>query len=253
MLAGITIAIMIFATIAVAALVLAPRIGAGQIVYDLQPDRPIAFGYRMAWLAIRTRDTQRVIEALGLSGVHSTNWNTGLGSVYGNELGESHMFVSPPVNGWTLVAGLSLPHPLGKNFADKSTPLLLDLGGEFIEVQYYFTYPMIDFFAWARVIDGRLVRAFAIGDEGILWNKGKPSKEEKAMGLKLFELRGVKGRRGDAGGELVMYPTEDHVRRLAAKWSLDPTALGSSRVEPSLGFIGRAPARWRAERLRKSA
>lgn len=244
---------MIIVTVGVAALVLAPRLQQVRYLFATTADRPVAFGYKMAWLAVRTRDTNRVAEVLGLESPQPCNWQSGIGSVYDATLGENHVFIAPPVNGWTLVAGLSLPHPVGRAFIDKCTPLLLDLGAEFIEVQYFFSYPLIDFFAWARIVDGKLVRAFGIGDEGILWNKGKPTKEEKALGLKLFELRGVKGRKGDAGGEMILYPTEDHLMRIAARWSLDPTALDARSGEPGLGYIGRAPARWRTERMRKVA
>lgn len=249
----IAIVVMIAATVAVAAFVLAPRIGEGRVVYEQTPDRPPPFGSNMSWLAVRTRDTSRLVGALGLVHVSGANWSTGLGTVYAADLGETRVFVSPPVGGWTFVVGQILPQPLGKSFLDKTTPLLLDLGREFIEVQYYLASPAIDHFAWARVIDGKLVRAFAIGDEGVLWNKGKPGKEEKAMGLKLFELRGVRGRRGDAGNEIVLYPTEEHVMRLAARWSIDPTRISELKTEAALGWIGLAPPGWRSERARKAA
>ena len=249
----VAVAVLVVLTVAVAAFVLAPSLGERRIAYDRAPDRPLPFGYRMAWLAIRTDDTQRVIDVLGLDQVKASNWNSGLGSIYSEELGETHMFVAPAVEGWTFVIGLGLPHPLGATFHDKATPFLLELGGAFAEVQYYFSYPVIDFFAWARVIDGRLVRAFAIGDDGVVWNKGKPSRKETAMGLKLFELRGIQGRRGDAGGELLLYPTEDHVIALAADWSLDPTRVDARRAEPGLGYVGLAPRRWRPERVRRAA
>ena len=77
------------------------------------------------------------------------------------------------MRGWTFVVGLPLPHPVGRGFVDKCTPMLVDLGGRFEEVQYFFSYPPIDYYAWARVKDGRLVRAFAVSDEGIVWNKGR--------------------------------------------------------------------------------
>jgi hypothetical protein len=249
----ITIVILVALTVAVAAFVLAPRISEGRIVFDAVPDRPCAFGYKMAWLAIRTRDTSRVIDVLGLVEPRPCNWNSGIGTVYDDRLGEAHVFVSPPVNGWTFVVGLSLPYPVGRGFVDKCTPMLLDLGSAFIEAQYYFSFPLIDFFAWARIIDGKLVRAFAIGDEGLIWNKGRPTKDEKSLGLKLFELRGVRGRTGDAGGELILYPTEEHVMHLASRWSLDPTRLNTAAASAGSGFICLAPAYWRPERLRKSA
>jgi hypothetical protein len=249
----ITLGILVALTMATAAFWLAPRLAQGRVLFDATPDRPAPFGFKMAWLAVRTRDTARLIEVLGLAQPEACNWRAGIGTVYDDELGEKHVFVSPPVNGWTFVVGLSLPYPVGRSFVDKCTPTLLALGTEFIEVQYFFSYPLIDFFAWARVVDGKLVRAFAIGEEGVIWNKGKPTKEEKTLGLKLFELRGVRARSGDAGGEILLYPTEEHVMRLASRWSIDPTRLDALPALPGVGYICLAPQVWRPERMRKSA
>ena len=255
-LARVLVAVIFFTmlTVAVAAIKLAPQIAEGRVVFDVEPDRPAAFGYRMAWLAIRTRDTGGVLQALGLTtGAEAANWSSGLGAVYDQHLGETLVFVSPPVNGWTLVASPALPAPVSRRFVDKNIPLLLGLSNQFVEVQYFAGFPDIDFFAWARVIEGRLMRAFAINDEGLVWNKGRPTREEKAMGLKLFEVRGVRGRKGDAGGEFVLYPTEQHLMQLAQKWSLDPSHLEPASAGPALGVIARAPAAWRPERLAAAA
>lgn len=249
----VTIAALTIATIAAIALLVMPRLREERLVFGVAPDTPAAFGYKMAWLALQTDDADKVVEVLGLADPRPSNWQSGIGTVYDAELGESHIFVSPPVRGWTFVVGLPLPHPVGGGFIDKCTPLLLDLSRHFPDVQYYFTYPLIDFFAWVRVRDGKLVRAFAISDEGIVWNKGRTTREEKALGLKLFELRGVRGRKGDAGGEMILYLTEDHVMRIAKAWSLDPTAIGGIPVPPGLGYVVQAPFAWRAERLRKTA
>lgn len=242
------------ATVATIACVMAPRMAEGRVVYNTTPDRPCAFGYRMAWLAVRTRDTRSVVEALGLGQTQASNWRSGIGSVYDNVIGETHVFVSPPVNGWTFVVGLPLPHPVGPAFVDKFMPLLEGLGSRFVEVQYYLAYPLIDFFAWARMIDGKVLRAFAIGDEGVVLNLGKTTKDERSLGLKLFELRGVKGRKGDAGGAIILHPTEEHVMRLAGRWGIDPINIERApKSDPSLGVIGLAPAQWRAERMRRAA
>lgn len=224
-----------------------------RIIFEESPDGPCAFGCEMAWLAIRSREPEVVIEALRLREAAPCNWNSGIGSVYDERLGATHVFVTPPVRGWVFVVGLSLPHPVGRGFIDKCTPMLVDLGGRFPDAQYFFSYPPIDYYAWARVRDGRLVRAFAVTDEGIVWNKGRTSKEERGLGLRLFELRGVRGRKGDAGGELILHPTEDHVMRLAHRWSLDPTTLEAEQAPQALGYIALAPQAWRAERQRKIA
>lgn len=241
-------------TVAAITLVMAPRMAEGRVLFGKTPDSPCPFGYRMAWLAIRTRNTRKVADILGLQGLETCNWRSGIGSIYDAELGQTRVFVSPPVNGWTFVVGLPLPHPLSAAFVDKCRPLLLQLGAEFIEVQYYLSYPLMDLFAWARVIDGKLVRGFAISEEGVILNAGKPSKDERSLGLKLFDVRGPRGRKGDAGGPLIMYPTEDHVLRLAGRWSIDPIKIDCApRSQPALGFIGLAPVAWRTERVRKAA
>lgn len=227
--------------------------GEKRVVFAQIADGPCAFGCSMAWLAVRSDDPEEVVAALRLEDATACNWNSGIGAVYDDWLGASRVFVSPPVDGWVFAVGLALPHPLGGSFADKCTPMLVDLGARFCEVQYFFTYPPIDYYAWATVKDGRLVRAFAVSDEGIVWNKGRTSRDERALGLKLFELRGVRGRKGDAGGELILHPTEDHVLRLASRWSIDPTTLDRDQAEAGLGYIALAPLAWRSERVRKAA
>jgi len=251
----LTIAIMIAITIAIAARVLAPRLSEGRVIFEQSPDRPAAFGDEMAWLAIRSRDTEAVIEELGLRAARPCNWRSGIGTVYDHRLGNDHIFVSPPVNGWTFVVGLALPYPASRAFTDTCTPLLDRLGRRFAEVQYFFAYAPIDLFAWARLIEGRLVRAFAMTDAGVVWDKGRRTREERALGLRLYDFRGIRGRRGDAGGEIVFYPTEEHILSLAQRWSLDPTRLGAldDGAGEGVGTIARAPAVWRPERQRKAS
>ena len=232
---------------------LARGTGERRVFLTQSPDTPVPFGPSMAWLALRCDEAEAVIDSLGLEGAEPCNWNSGIGAVYDHWLGAVRIFVSPPVDGWTFVVGLPLPHPMGVGFVDKCTPLLVELGSTFEEVQYFFSYPPIDYYAWARVKDGRLVRSFAVSDEGIIWNKGRTTKEERGLGLKLFELRGIKERNGDAGGELILHPTEDHVMRLASHWSIDPTTLGEAHGSPAQGYIAEPLPAWRAERLRKAA
>lgn len=245
-----TILALIFVTVA-AAFALAHRLAQGRVIFDDTPDTPAPFGYRMAWVAVRTRDAARVIQVLGLRPQEHANWRTGIGTVYDTSLGETHLYVTPPVNGWTFVVGQSLPQPLGPGFVDKCIPMLLDLAAKFPEAQYFLSSPAIEFYAWARVFNGKLVRAFAIGDEGIIWNKGKATPDERNLGLKLTEARSGRGRKETAA--MLVYPTEAHVMYLAGCWSLDPTSIASKGVDQATGYICAPPAKWRPERLRRTA
>lgn len=249
----VLIAVFVAITIAIAWQVLAPKIADQRIVFNNAPDRPCSFGPDMAWIAIKTQDSGSVVDALGVGDPVPANWNSGIGTVYDAQLGENRVFVSPPVNGWVFVVGNSLPHPHGALFVDKCTPLLVHLGEQFRDVQYFASYPDLDLFIWAKLASGRVVRAFGIGEQGVIWARGRTTQEERLLGLKLFELRGVRGRKGDAGGELLMHPTQEHVMRLAGHWSINPTLLDGMVANAGLGTICKSPLTWRSERIRKSA
>lgn len=239
--------------IAVFTMWLSPRMGQKRVLYELAPDKPHAFGCEMSWIAVLTSDTEAVLDALGIEGETASNWNNGIGTVYDRWLGPDRVFISPPVDGWTFVVSVALPHPVVVGQVDKCTPLLAQLARNFVDVQYYFSYPPLDFYSWVRFREGRLMRAFASTDEGVIWSKGQASRAEQALGLKLFEFRGVKGRHGDAGSEILMSPTEAQVMQIARSWSRDPTMLTAGDAPVALGYIAPAPHRWRTERQRKSA
>lgn len=244
---------LVVATVAIAGLWLAPRMRGGRVVFDAVPDRPLAFGYDMAWLAIRSDDTEAVLDMLALDDETAANWNSGLGTVYDRGLGASRIFVTPPVAGWTFVIGLALPHPASASFLDKNMPLLQRLASRFPDVQYFASCPVVDLYAWVRFTDRHLVRAFATIDGDLVWSKGGPTHAEQALGLRHYELRGVKDRSGDAGAEIVLSPTENQVMQMARLWSIDPAGLQPSHARAGLGVVGIAPRAWQAERRRKAA
>ncbi|MGL4396711.1 MAG: hypothetical protein ACRCS9_09250 [Hyphomicrobium sp.] len=244
------VAALIIATVAVIAFVIAPRVFPADVHFGTDPDAPRAFGYAMAWLAIKSTDTDAVLKALQIEDARPSNWTSGVGAIYDAELADTHVFIAPPVKGWTLVAGVPLPLPVGRRFVDKLTPLLASLSREFNDVQYYAAYPIIDLFAWARWRNAVPMRAFAIGDDGMIWDRGRLTPDERALGLSFYELRGIKGRKGDAGGAIILHPTEQQVMRVAQAWSLDPARLNVAGGSVSAGWIAKAPSSWRAERQR---
>ncbi len=224
------------------------------VAFDDQPDLPTPFGTDMAWLAVKTNDAAAVASALNLQDCSSVSWAHGVEAIHDSRTGDSAVFVAPAVHGWVLVAGLALPQPIGSGFADKTTPLLAELSRSFGEAQYFLAYSPLDYFSWVRAVGGRISRAFAIGDEGVIMNAGRRTAAEHALGLRFFEVRGVCERAGDGGGAMILAPTAEQVTALAGHWSIDPMALGRlTGARPSTGILARTPAQWRPERVLRDA
>jgi hypothetical protein len=247
-----TVVTLVLLTVAIAAAILSPRLLPRRVTVDDVPDRPRPFGREMSWLAVKTDDAQQLATLLGLE-LRAANWNSGLGAIYDLDLADALVFVSPPIRGWTIVAGVSLPLPTGRSFIDKTGPLLQRLAGAFPDVQYFATFPIIDFYAWARFENGQLVRAFAAGEAGVVWDLGGLTPDERRLGLSMIEVRGIRDRHGDLGGSLHLHPTEDHVLGVADGWGVSPMTLESIAADACHGWIAYAPLAWRAERLRVAA
>ncbi|MEM1371792.1 MAG: hypothetical protein AAGG72_06135 [Pseudomonadota bacterium] len=211
------------------------------------PDGPLPFGEDTAWLALRTDNTIEVVDALQLNEPRTVTWQDGLAAALEQSSeATGEVFVTPPVSGWTFVVGLALPLQMGRSFSDPLSPLMVGLSRRFDDVQYFVNCPELDYFAWQRMRSGQAMRIFAATDDGIVTNRGMPTFEERALGMTMFELRGVRDRQGDAGGELLLHPTSQHVLKLAAVWGLDPTRLSSRDAAPGLGYVGGAPRGWKA-------
>ena len=237
----LTIALMVTVTVLYAGMVLVPHMDETRPPISRAPDVPMSFGYNMSWLAVRTDDRARLCRLLGLKRTFRANWQSGISAIYDERYAESHVFVTPTVAGWTFVVGLGLPHPVGRRFADKCLPLVQNLGRHFDEVQYYFSYPPIGFYAWLRMADGRLIRAYATGDEGVLWNKGRAIKAEPVLPARKTKKTALLPR---------PEPSEADVIKLAGMWGQDPTKLDERDLPPSLGWLAPVPDVWRPERLR---
>ena len=248
----LTVGILVILTTVIAAVLLAPRLLPRRVTVDDAPDRPQPFGCEMSWLAVKTDDTHRLAALLGLE-IRPANWNSGLGAIYDLELADAFVFISPPVGGWTIVAGVSLPLPAGGSFIDKTGPLLQHLASHFSQVQYFATFPIIDFYAWARFENGQAIRAFAVGEAGVVWDAGARTLDEQRLGLSMIEVRGIRNRHGDVGGALQLHPTEPHVLSVAEGWSINPMAIEALSADACVGWVAYAPQAWHAERIRSAA
>jgi hypothetical protein len=184
----------------------------------------VGFGYKQAWLAIRTTDAAPVLAELGLRDLGEVSWRTGVDLAY---LTPGRLAVTPPLPGaggagWTLVAGTWL-------FTEPVDLALLSrtLG---TEVQRFATHRVVEAHEWSRAVDGRVVRAFAhLGERGELteW-LGDPEPVEREIGLPPA-----------VDDDTFLLVGEDDVMRVAGAWSVDPTSLDG---EPAPGRLRMAAA-----------
>ncbi len=205
-----------------------------------KPDQPISFGYKCSWLAIKSEHPLDVVAALALRHVRLANWKSGIEAAYAGEV-----FISPPLDGWILAVSRNFPWPGGAQFGDPCTPFLRPLAHLFPEVQFLATHRVVETHAWARLVNGTILRQYAYSGESgeILWNVGTPTDEEVALLLKQEDrLRAFWGPEDvDAivtGDEPFLMPSESDVMRMAAVWSIDPSQLRDRNLGLSVGHVG---------------
>ena len=194
---------------------------------------PVGFGYKIAWLAIRTDDTRRAAQALGLSDVRAVSWAEGIDAAYaayGASGGRPLAFVTPVVDGWTLavLGGGELLEDDGNGVGAVDLP---SMSRRFGEVQKYATHRVVEYQEWQRWVNGSAVRRYCwIGESGeIRFDEGEPARAEGNL-LRAADLDGDWGAFDLAD--------EDTVMAVAAEWSIDPTTLDERDDLPQHGLLG---------------
>ena len=175
--------------------------------FDQTPDKPQSFGFKVNWLAVKASDPSSVLDALVFDERMPANWASGLAATYEDD---AWVFASPPVNGWVLVIGSSLPYPTDQTHQDMSEAqhnigrrfdaLFSRLMKRFDDVQFFGSHRVADFVAWARAVQGKPMRSFAwSGCDGVVAaNVGDQTSEEAK--LKFVNLTGLSP--SDAGEEI---------------------------------------------------
>jgi hypothetical protein len=239
--------------------------------FDQTPDKPKGFGFKVLWFAVKATDPASVLDALEFGERTPANWASGFATVYGDQW----VFASPPVSGWILVVGLSLPYPTNETHHDigKRFDLLFSrLMQRFDDVQFFGSHRVSDFVVWARAVNGKPMRIFAwSGSVGeVLANVGEQTPEEAKLGFinltglspsdavdRIFKIVGEQQDERDAlvASGLSLrealakvrqngrgdFPGESDVVDLAALWSLDPSRLEEQDHPVGLGLAARLP------------
>lgn len=118
------------------------------------------------------------------------------------------------------LSGTESPSPL---------TVISDLSLSFGEACYFGTHRVVEYHAWAKSINGKLVRAYGyLGETGeTIINQGEISKEELENNL-IFT---------DSDVEEPNLPDEEDVLFIAKKWTVDPQ-MENDNYQTGTGFIG---------------
>jgi hypothetical protein len=206
-----------------------------------EPDTPKSFGYKMTWFVIPTVDSEKVMRALGLAGAIRANWASGVGAVQRNTL---QAFVTPAVEGRTMVLGLGLPS-FDTPVRTRDFLAFIDKIAVFFPEFYYFgTHRVVEYHGWVKVSGGKVERAYSyLGERGeTLFECGEKSREEIALGFAFFDERSPEAAsEGYFDRKDLRFPDEDDVMKISAAWAIDTQKL-HQRIDKGTGYLCALPS-----------
>jgi hypothetical protein len=173
------------------------------------PDRPVPFGYKCAWFAIKTEKPESLIPLFAGHRFKPSTWQ---------EAGSyNDLYITPVVAGWTFYVGgdvLTPDTPKGLEEIEKLLIRASALG----KACYFASFRTVDYYSWACAENGRLLRGYCEGESEIIWDAGEKQGIEKTF---VYPQEAA----NDPDSFQQDIPDEGMVIRIAADWSLDPTTL----------------------------
>jgi hypothetical protein len=181
----------------------------------------VPFGYKTAWLAVRSADTAAVCRALELTDVTEISWEAGI-----QASDRGLVFVSPPTAGWVLAVGVDLAH---------NPPDPVELSAQLdTEVQSFATHRVVEAHRWERADKGTLERRLVyVGERNEAAATGEPTAIERSLGFDWAIEQ------PSAPPDHSIVPDEEAVMQVAGAWSLDPRELADTPTSSDLGVSGR--------------
>ena len=180
-----------------------------RIRYQKTPDKAIAFGAEMQWLAIKAEQPELVAASLELTDLEMVNWSYGLAKAC-----ENHVFLSPNIDGWVLAVGWGLG-----DFS-KKTAKLEELSRTHDEAQFFLNHEGVHTYAYICYVDGEIKRYFYCEEGEVLKDVGEATDAESSLELNP--------------------PYGGFVMQVAAEWSINPSELNTEKYANvyGLGLVG---------------
>ncbi|WP_256356116.1 hypothetical protein [Streptomyces sp. PKU-EA00015] len=182
------------------------------------------------WLAIPTGDQAAVLDAMGLTDPRPTDFAQAVEAVdddaHDPDHGYDRVFVTPELDGWTLVVGAWCDPT-----EDDMPALCEQLSARFGKAQAYYHGAQSDGSAWLVAENGHVVRRAAF--------TGEPDDEELTIGEPLpFEVQC----RAEAGDDDEWdWLSSELAPKLAEALSINPHTLGPHTPTRGHGVLARTP------------
>ncbi|HEY1047002.1 MAG TPA: hypothetical protein VGF79_11225 [Bacteroidia bacterium] len=211
------------------------KVSTASAVEQTIPDLPLSFGYKSMWFAVKTDDKQKVAELMQLKNIEVCNWQVGIQKAY-----RGNVFVTPAIDGWTLVCSSELPAGDSEASVKEVKNLLETLSRTFEEAQFFCTHRVVEFHSWMKARAGVVKRIYSyLGESGQnIAIEGEVTDFEKSVNLvNTFSEEAKDENYFDR--EDIVWPNESFVMQVAANWSVDPSNLEvRTDLEPGLGILG---------------
>lgn len=201
-----------------------------------EQDKPIDFGYKIVWIAVKTDNKSELSKILGLKNSKPSNWKSGIENAY-----ENSVFITPQIGEWTLAVGMGLPLGDSQESIEKLEKVLNELSSEFGEAQFFGTHRVVEYHNWMKSVNGKMERIYSYVGESMENIKvyGKPTEPES--NLNLFNSLSEEAKSDEYfDREDLDYADEELVMKIAENWSVNPTKLTErTDIKTELGIIGK--------------
>lgn len=199
--------------------------------YMAMPNIPSGMFFRSRWMAVRSKEEEKVVNALGLKNTTRVAWRKGI-----SVAAQRGLFVAPEVNDWTVVCGLGFVAPDNMNSIQGLKNLLVKLSTEFGEAHYYCSDTVAGLHCWMRAENGVITRVYSLnlGAGTRAYEEGFPTPAETPL-LPAMELSVT----SQVANGFPLPTREEVVMQVAEKWSTSFTGLGA-RLDTfnTFGWLG---------------
>ncbi|NUO01223.1 MAG: hypothetical protein HUU01_11470 [Saprospiraceae bacterium] len=202
-----------------------------QLIEKRNPLKPIGFGFDSEWIAVKTTETEKLLQVLDLKNLEKSNWVEGT-----LKTNKGYVFVLPPVGGWILISSFDLPSPDSRDEkeASRSRALLNQLSKSFGEAQMFGSLRSSSSAFWMKSVNGSIERLYSIVRNHSTI-EGKPTPVEASWTL--FDSSSPDAET-DEYWFSALSPDMETVMEVAESWSINPLKVETYKGLAEYGYTG---------------